>query len=170
VTQRQLEAIGKGIGYNATNPFEIEAADRLLDLFPVYDMVRFCTTGSEATTAAIGLACEATGRGSIAVFKNHYHGWHGPTKAPRTSFPASATSAALNGVFELPFNDLQTRHDFFRAHGRRLACVIFEIVMANGGHEPTSEFIGALHEARELQKPKKVIDVVPMFSERHAVY
>ena len=147
----QLEVLGAGIGYNATSVFEIEAAESLVQLFPNYDMVRFGATGSEATTAAIGLACAATGRGSIAVFRDHYHGWHGPTKAPRIPFPSlEAAASSANAVFELTFNDSQACRDFFRIYGDRLACVIFEIVMMNGGgFEPTHDFIQILHEARD---------------------
>ena len=150
LTHCQVEVIENGIGYNATNPFEIEAADRLLNLFPVYDMVRFSTTGSEATTAAIGLALKVTGRSSIAVFKDHYHGWHGPTRAQRTTFPWSDPSSSNRDcVFELPFNDTQACCDFFRMHGTHLACVILEIVMGSGCYEPAREFINVLHEARD---------------------
>ena len=152
LTSMQTEVLGAGIGFNATSVPEIEAAERLIQVFPNHDMVRFCTTGTEATTAAIGLACAATGRGSIAVFRNHYHGWHGPTKAPRVSFPspAAATASSANSVFELTFNDSQACRDFFRIHGDRVACVIFEIVMMNGGgFEPAHDFIQVLHEARD---------------------
>ncbi|MGA2001648.1 MAG: aminotransferase class III-fold pyridoxal phosphate-dependent enzyme [Terriglobales bacterium] len=150
LTQRQAEVLANGVAYNATNPFEIEAADRLLTVFPAYDKVRFCVTGSEATTAAIGLARAATDRRAIAVFKNHYHGWHGPTKATRTAFPTLGPAAAIGEVFELPFNNPQVCADFFRLHGDSLAGVIFEIVMMNGGgYEPAPEFISVLHQARD---------------------
>ncbi|MGB9106202.1 MAG: aminotransferase class III-fold pyridoxal phosphate-dependent enzyme [Terriglobales bacterium] len=151
LTQRQMEVLGHGISYNATNPFEIEAADRLVSIFPDYDMVRFGVTGSEATTAAIGLSRTVTGRSAIAVFSNHYHGWHGPTKAPRTVFPPPGNFALPEvPLFELPFNDTQVCADFFRRYGDSLACVIFEIVMINGGgYEPTPEFIQLLHAARD---------------------
>jgi len=151
LTQRQSEILGHGISYNATNPFEIEAADRLLNIFPDYDMVRFGVTGSEATTAAIGLSRIVTERSAIAVFRNHYHGWHGPTNAPRTVFtPPGNLPVPEVPVFEIPFNDTQVCADFFHRHGDSLACVIFEIVMINGGgFEPAPEFIRLLHEARD---------------------
>jgi glutamate-1-semialdehyde 2,1-aminomutase len=150
ITERQIQTLERGIAYNATNPFEVEAADRLVTLFPAYDQVRLCTTGSEATTAAIGLARAATGRDSIAMFRHHYHGWHGPTIGARTAIPGwvAATSPATQ-IFELPYNDVQTCEEFFSEQGLKLACVILEIVIPVDGRAPDPSFVQLLHRARD---------------------
>jgi glutamate-1-semialdehyde 2,1-aminomutase len=152
LTAVQARVLAAGIGFNATNPYEIRAAAQLLEHFPRYDMVRFNTTGSEATTAAIGLARAATGRTPIVVFRDHYHGWHGPTKARRRPWPEDGTAPGQydGDVWELTFNDVAAAQAFFARHGRELACVILEIVMGSGGARIASpEFVQTLHAARD---------------------
>lgn len=150
LTEAQIEALDHGISFNATSPSEVELADSLITLLPHHDMVRLCTTGSEATTAAIGLARAVTGRQGLAVFRHHYHGWHGPTTGVRTVVPGTApgTSPAQQ-LFELPYNDAETCERFFREQGSQLACVIFEIVFPVDGRDPDPDFLEVLHRARD---------------------
>lgn len=53
---------------------EVEAAEKLQQLFPFVNKLRFLKTGSEACTAAITIARAATGR--QLVLSMGYHGWH----------------------------------------------------------------------------------------------
>lgn len=149
LTQRQAEVMGEGIGYAANNVHEIAAADRLIELFPAFDMVRLGATGSEATTAAIGLARAATKRAAVAVFRDHYHGWHGPTKMPRTVVDGGGLRGGGVDLFELPFNDSDVASAFFASMGDALAAVIFEAAMGSGGTEVTEQFLEVLHDARD---------------------
>ncbi len=55
-------------------PEEVALADRLIDLHPWADMVRFARTGGEANAIAIRLARAASGRDGVAICG--YHGWH----------------------------------------------------------------------------------------------
>lgn len=52
----------------------IELAERLCDRYPAGEKAVFCKTGSEATTTAIRLARQASGRD--LVITSGYHGWH----------------------------------------------------------------------------------------------
>lgn len=53
---------------------EVELAERLVDLHPWADMVRFARTGGEACTVAVRIARAASGRNKVAFCG--YHGWH----------------------------------------------------------------------------------------------
>jgi glutamate-1-semialdehyde aminotransferase len=55
---------------------EVSVAERLCEKIPCAEMVRFVSTGSEATEAAIRTARIATGRNLILTVKNGYHSWH----------------------------------------------------------------------------------------------
>ena len=55
-------------------PEEVELAEKLIELHPWADMVRFARTGGEANSIAIRIARACSGRDKIAICG--YHGWH----------------------------------------------------------------------------------------------
>jgi len=55
-------------------PEEVELAEKLIDLHPWADMVRFARSGGEANAVAIRIARAASGRDKVAICG--YHGWH----------------------------------------------------------------------------------------------
>jgi len=55
-------------------PEEVYLAERLVELHPWADMVRFARTGGEANAIAIRIARAASGKSKVAVCG--YHGWH----------------------------------------------------------------------------------------------
>jgi len=55
-------------------PEEVYLAERLIELHPWADMVRFARTGGEANSIAIRIARAASGKDKVAFCG--YHGWH----------------------------------------------------------------------------------------------
>ena len=55
-------------------PEEVELAEKLVEINPWSDMVRFARSGGEANSIAIRIARAASGRDGVAVCG--YHGWH----------------------------------------------------------------------------------------------
>jgi len=55
-------------------PEEVYLAEKLVELHPWADMVRFARSGGEANSVAIRIARAASGRDKIAICG--YHGWH----------------------------------------------------------------------------------------------
>lgn len=72
------EAVGsvvkKGNLSTLNCPEEVYLAEKLVDLHPWADMVRFARTGGEANAIAVRIARAATGLDQIAICG--YHGWH----------------------------------------------------------------------------------------------
>lgn len=66
--------IARGNSSTLNCPEEVYLAERLIDLHPWSDMVRFARTGGEANSIAIRLARAATNKQKILVCG--YHGWH----------------------------------------------------------------------------------------------
>lgn len=66
----------RGTHYGAGHELEIEWAEHVIDLVPSAEIVRFTSSGTEATLMAIRLARAATGRPAIMKFDRHFHGWH----------------------------------------------------------------------------------------------
>ncbi len=63
-----------GYSHSLATHHEIEAAERLKEMFPFVDAVKFLKSGSEACSAAIRIARAKTGRARI--LSDGYHGWH----------------------------------------------------------------------------------------------
>ena len=55
-------------------PEEVYLAEKLIELHPWADMVRFARSGGEANAVAIRIARAATGKDKVAICG--YHGWH----------------------------------------------------------------------------------------------
>jgi len=55
-------------------PEEVYLAEKLIELHPWSDMVKFARTGGEANAIAIRIARAATGKDKVAICG--YHGWH----------------------------------------------------------------------------------------------
>lgn len=55
-------------------PEEVHLAERLVEMHPWADMVRFARTGGEANAIAVRIARAASGRDKVAICG--YHGWH----------------------------------------------------------------------------------------------
>jgi glutamate-1-semialdehyde 2,1-aminomutase/spore coat polysaccharide biosynthesis protein SpsF len=65
--------LDNGISFSLATELEAELAERLIEIIPCAEMVRFGKNGSDATSAAVRLARAATGRDRIIACG--YHGW-----------------------------------------------------------------------------------------------
>jgi glutamate-1-semialdehyde 2,1-aminomutase len=69
-----LNTIQKGNMSTFNCPEEVYLAERLIELHPWADMVRFARSGGEANAIAIRIARAACGKDKVAICG--YHGWH----------------------------------------------------------------------------------------------
>jgi glutamate-1-semialdehyde 2,1-aminomutase len=76
VLEAAAAQLQKGTHYGASHEAEIRWAEAVCDLVPSAEMVRFTSSGTEATLMALRLARVASGRPSILKFERHFHGWH----------------------------------------------------------------------------------------------
>jgi glutamate-1-semialdehyde 2,1-aminomutase len=68
------DVIAKGNMATLNCPEEVYLAERLVEMHPWADMVRFTRSGGEANAVAIRIARAASGRDQVAICG--YHGWH----------------------------------------------------------------------------------------------
>lgn len=74
VNNAVIKAVNSG-NMSSLNCFEeVELAERLIDLHPWAQMVRFARTGGEANSIAVRIARAASGKDKVAICG--YHGWH----------------------------------------------------------------------------------------------
>ena len=69
-----METVKDGNMSTLSCPEEVYLAEKLVELNPWADMVRFARTGGEANSIAIRIARAASGKDKVAICG--YHGWH----------------------------------------------------------------------------------------------
>ena len=128
-----------GLSFGAPTEIETEIANKVVELVPSVEMVRFVSSGTEATMSAIRLARGYTGRDKIMKFEGCYHGHSDSLRVKAGSgaltlgvptspgVPASLAELTLT----LTFNDIDQVKQAFEQYGEQLACVIVEPVAGN---------------------------------------
>ncbi len=128
-----------GLSFGAPTEIETTLADRLCDLMPNMDMVRFVNSGTEATMSAIRLARGYTGRDKIIKFEGCYHGHSDSllvkagSGALTLGVPSSpgVPAALADHTITLTYNDIAQVEQTFAEIGDQIACVIVEPVAGN---------------------------------------
>jgi len=157
--RKQLDKDGTQI-FGAPHQLEVRMAERLKNIFPFADTVRFTNSGLEATMHALRVAKGAKKRLRIAKFEGAYHGCYdealvsltpsedaaGPRAAPQTVSGSYGTSeAVINNVQVLPYNDIENTVRILKAHKNDLAALIMEPVQ-RGFVVPDLEFLKVVRE------------------------
>lgn len=144
----QLE---RGMIFSLATELEIEVAERLIELIPCAEMVRFGKNGSDATSGAIRLARAVTGRERIAA--GGYHGWHdwyiGATTRNR-----GVPSAVGRLTHRFPYGDIDALYRILREHPGEVAAVIMEPMSST---EPVE---GYLQEVAEMTRTEGALFIL----------
>ena len=113
----------EGVIFSLPHPIETQVAEKIVELVPCAEMVRFGKNGSDATAGAVRLARAFTGRDHVAVCG--YHGWQdwyiGST--PRNRGVPAATRALTH---TWSYNDLGSLEKVFQAFPQDIAAVMLE--------------------------------------------
>jgi len=151
VTQAVIEQAARGTHYGANHRLELEWGQRVKELLPSAEEVRFTSSGTEATLMAVRLARGYTGRDKLLKFDHHFHGWHDyvvGARAAESELPRSAgvPAATLSNTISIPQNDISLLEE--RLGEGDVAAVILEPTGASWGTLPLQE--GFLSELREM--------------------
>jgi glutamate-1-semialdehyde aminotransferase len=126
---RQLQ---DGITYTLPHRLEVEVAERIAELVPCAERVRFGKTGSDATSAAVRVARAVTAREHVIVMG--YHGWH-DWYVGSTSRKRGVPHAVTDLVESVPFGDLDALRVKLEARPGEVACVVLEPIGLREPHE-----------------------------------
>ncbi|MEZ0337914.1 MAG: glutamate-1-semialdehyde 2,1-aminomutase [Aquificaceae bacterium] len=141
VVEAVKEQAKNGLSYGLTNPYEIELAELVASCMPSVEMVRFVSSGTEATMSAIRLARGYTGKKYVVKFEGCYHGHGDALLVSAGSGVATLGIPGTPGVPEevarltlvIPYNNTEALEEVFKRYGEDIACVIVEPVAGNMG-------------------------------------
>jgi glutamate-1-semialdehyde 2,1-aminomutase len=144
VVEAVQEAASKGLTYGAATEAEVELARLVCQYVSSIELVRFVSSGTEATMSAIRVARGYTGRSKIVKFEGCYHGHadgllvQAGSGVATLALPDSAGVPASYAVETLvaPYNDVEAVSALFERWGDEIAAVIVEPVAANMGVVP----------------------------------
>jgi len=139
VIQAVVDKAQNGLSFGAPTEIETTLADKLCELMPNMDMVRFVNSGTEATMSAIRLARGYTGRDKVIKFEGCYHGHSDSllvkagSGALTLGVPSSpgVPAALADHTVTLTYNDIAGLEQAFSEIGDQVACVIVEPVAGN---------------------------------------
>jgi glutamate-1-semialdehyde 2,1-aminomutase len=156
--------IEHGTHYGVCHELEIAMAEQIVKMVPSAQMVRFCSSGTEAAMYAARLARSFTGEDKVVKFEG---GWHGGYDAlhvavkPPFDVPESdgLTQGALQDTIVAPFNDLQETTQ--RIGRSNIAAVIVEPVLGAGGCIPArQDFLEGLRELCDEKNAVLIFDEI----------
>lgn len=156
VIEAVKRAADSGASFGASTPTESELGELVREAFPSIEMMRFVSSGTEATMSAIRLARAFTGRKYIVKFEGCYHGHADSLLVKAGSGVATLGIPGSAGVLEeqikftlaLPFNAIEAVQAAFTHYRDQIAAVIVEPVVGNMGCVPPRE--GYLQKLREI--------------------
>lgn len=146
--QRQLQA---GIEVGPQHPMAAEVAELIAE-FTGMERVAFCNTGSEAVMGAMRIARTVTGRKTIAIFTNSYHGIfdevivRGTKQLRSLSAAPGILASAVENVLVLDWASEESLR-VLRERGSELAAIMTEPIQ---NKYPTVQPREFMHELRRI--------------------
>lgn len=141
VTTAVLAQLQEGVVFSLPHPLEVQVAEKIIEMVPCAEMVRFGKNGSDATAGAIRLARAYTKRDHVAACG--YHGWQ-DWYIGVTTRNLGVPAAVRELTHTFTYNNLDSLQELFRKWPGQIAAVILEPMNAQ---EPQNNF---LSEVREL--------------------
>jgi glutamate-1-semialdehyde 2,1-aminomutase len=149
--------LADGVGFVRPHRLELEAAERLIDLIPSAEMVKFGVNGSDTTSAAVKLARAYTGRDMVAVCRQQpffsTDDWFIVTTPMSAGIPDSVRPLTV----QFSYNDLASLEALFEVHPGQIAAVVLE---AETVEPPAPGFFAGLRQLCDRNGALLVLDEI----------
>jgi glutamate-1-semialdehyde 2,1-aminomutase len=162
IREAVLDQLEKGWLYGTPTPLEPEMAGLVRGDYPSVEMVRFVSSGSEATMSAIRVARGFTGKSDIVKVEGGFHGAHDAVLVKAGSGATTLGVPDSAGVLpdltrhtlQVPYNDPEALEALLSNHGD-VAAFILEPVLGNIG--PVLPEKDYLSEVRSITRNHDVL-------------
>ena len=151
--------ISEGIMSTLNCREEVDLAEKLIEIHPWSDMVRFARSGGEANAIAIRIARAATGKDDIAICG--YHGWHDWYLATNLNSskgleehllpglkPNGVPKGLENTIHPFEYNNIHRLEEIVRT--KELAAVKMEVVRSTLPNENFLERVREVCDAHNI--------------------
>jgi len=168
IKKAATEQLERGWLYGIPTEAEVNIAEKIINLYPGIDMVRFVSTGTEATMGAIRIARGYTNKNKFIKIEGGFHGAHDAVLVKAGSgaathgvpdslgIPGSVTKDTL----QIPYNDTEALVNVIEQNKNDIAALIMEPVLGNiGPILPEKDYL------TEVRKITAENDVVLIFDE-----
>ncbi len=168
IKEAVIKQLSDGWLYGTPTELEVALAKELIKLYESIEMVRFVSTGTEATMGALRAARGFTGKNKFIKIEGGFHGAHDAALVKAGSGATTLGTPDSAGVpkdftkntLQVPYNDIEAMTGVIEAYKDDLAAVIMEPVLGNIG--PVLPKKGYLEDVRKVTEET---DVVLIFDE-----
>ena len=151
VTEAVIAQIREGTTFTLMHPKEVELAERLVNVIPCAERVRFAKNGADATGGAVRAARALTGREHVIATGYHgYHDWYIASTERNAGIPA----LYLDLIHSVPFNDLAALERALSEY--EIAAVVTELP----GVEPLDGYLQAAIDATHRHGAMYILDEI----------
>jgi glutamate-1-semialdehyde 2,1-aminomutase len=162
-------AMASGTSFGMPTELEVQLGELIRARMPHVEMMRFVSSGTEATMSAVRLARAFTGRDAILKFEGCYHG-HADSFLVRAGSGVATLGlpdspgvppALASLTLTAPFNDLEAATDLVRECKRGVAAIIVEPIVGNSGFiPPAAGFLEGLRALADRTSALLIFDEV----------
>jgi len=160
------QKVPEGTIFGTVNELSVRLADTISKVMPNAELMRFASTGSEATMHAVRLARAYTSRRVIAKIEGGWHGFN-TSLLKSVNFPFDEDEGKglleeeMRYIVSLPFNELEETIKILGSVKDDLACIIVEPLLGGAGCiPPERDYLQGLQEAARKFNALFILDEI----------
>ncbi|MEM3083583.1 MAG: aminotransferase class III-fold pyridoxal phosphate-dependent enzyme [Nitrososphaerales archaeon] len=166
VVEALRQKIPEGTIFGTANELSIRLADAISKVMPRAELMRFASTGSEATMHAVRLARAYTCKRIVAKIEGGWHGFN-TSLLKSVNFPFDEDEGKglleeeMKHIVSLPFNDIERSSKILDGVKDDLACIIVEPLLGGAGCIPPDvDYLHGLQEAARKLNALFILDEI----------
>ena len=154
INQAIIAQMKKGMSFSLTTELELLLAEKLIEIIPCAEMVKFVKNGSDATTAAVRLARAFTKKEKVLCCG--YHGWQ-DWYVGTTQNDLGVPKCVKELTIPFSYNNIEKLETIFSENKNSVAAVIMEPISLE---LPTRGYLARVKELTHLNGALLIFDEV----------
>jgi glutamate-1-semialdehyde 2,1-aminomutase len=163
-----IEAVKAGNQCTLNSPQEVELAEKLVELHPWADMVRYARSGGEAVSIAVRIARAASGKDVVAF--SGYHGWNDWYLAANLGEdsaldghlmpglqPTGVPRSLVGSAYTFHYNNIEELEEVARKANGKLGVIVME---PRRGEPPRDGFLEKVRQLADREGAVLIFDEI----------